>query len=217
MAIMDKKAELIRWMKEYNYIRTLAVEKAFQKVPRENFVLEGYEGGAYADTPLPILANQTISAPSMIAIMLEVADLKKGQKVLEIGAGSGYNAALISEIVGQENIVAIERIPELVGWASKNLKKSGYDVKVVQGDGTMGYEKDAPYDRIIVTAAAPKISKYWIEQLKPGGKIIAPVGSKHFHQELVVVTKDNDGKTKTENRGGCVFVPLIGAEGWPNG
>ena len=217
MVIMDKKAELIKWMKEYNYIKTLAVEKAFQKVPRENFVLEGYEGGAYADTPLPILANQTISAPSMIVIMLEVADLKKGQKVLEIGAGSGYNAALISEIVGQENVVAVERIPELVGWAHKNLNESGYKIKVVQGDGTLGYKKDASYDRIIVTAAAPKISKCWIEQLRPEGKIIAPVGSKHFHQDLVVVTKDKKGGIKTEIRGGCVFVPLIGEEGWPDG
>jgi len=214
---MERRNELVKWMKKYGYIRTPEVERAFESVPRENFVLKGYEGSAYADTPLPILANQTISAPSMIAIMLEEANMKKGQKVLEVGAGSGYNAALISEIVGQENIVAIERIPELVEWARKNLEKAGYKIRVVHGDGTLGYNNDAPYDRIIVTAAAPKITRYWIEQLKKVGKIVAPVGSKHFHQDLVVATKDDEGKTKTEVRGGCVFVPLIGGEGWPNG
>ncbi|MBN2517583.1 MAG: protein-L-isoaspartate(D-aspartate) O-methyltransferase [Candidatus Altiarchaeota archaeon] len=212
---MTGKAELIESMKKHHYIRTLPVEEAFQKVPREYFVLDEYKEGAYSDTPLPIPAGQTISAPSMIAIMLEVAELKKGQKVLEIGAGSGYNAALVGEIVGEENIVAIERIPELMEFATKNLDKAGYRIKVVGGDGTLGYKEAAPYDRIIVTAAAPKISQYWVEQLKTGGKVIAPIGSKSSHQELVVATKSPEGLVETKRHGGCVFVPLIGEEGWP--
>jgi protein-L-isoaspartate(D-aspartate) O-methyltransferase len=211
-----KKDALIEELVKACHIKSSAVKKAFASVSREDFLPDGQRMMAYADTPLPIPAGQTISAPSMIAIMLEVAELKPGMKVLEVGAGSGYNAALIAEIVGQENVVTVERLPELVAFAGVNLRKGGYGkVRVVKGDGTLGFKEGAPYDRIIVTAAAPKISKHWVGQLKAGGLIIAPVGGRGFYQELTVAKKGKDGSLTEREEGGCVFVPLIGEEGWP--
>lgn len=208
------KSRLVESLEGGGYIRTAAVKRAFLKVPREDFLPEDQKGAAYLDTPLHVMSGQTISAPSMIAIMLEEASLKKGMKVLEIGAGSGYNAALIAEIVGQESVITIERLPELFALASINLSKAGYKrVRVVKGDGSLGHKEGAPYDRIIVTAAAPKMSKHWAEQLKDGGVIVAPIGQRHFYQELIVAKKEG-GKLEEMGRGGCSFVPLLGEEGW---
>jgi len=203
---------LIDHLMKYRYIKSESVKRAFEKVDRKLFVPEYLEDRAYSDHPLPIGFNQTISAPSMIAIMLEALDLKRGDKVLEIGTGSGYNAALISEIVG-ENVFSIERIPELAEFAKNNLKKSGYKVKILIGDGTLGYEGESPYDKIIVTAAAPKIPETLIKQLKIGGKLCIPVGERYFC-DLIVAEKISDKKIKKKNYGGCAFVPLIGKEGW---
>ncbi len=206
---------LVEELVKYGYIKSGAVKRAFLKVKREEFLIDAHRMMAYIDEPLPILSGQTISAPSMIAIMLEVAQLKPGMKVLEIGAGSGYNAALLTELVGQGNVTTVERIDELVAFAGRNLKKNKYKVKVVKGDGSLGWAEGAPYDRIIVTAAAPKISKHWIEQLKTGGMVISPVGAVGFFQELVVAKKGKDGSVTETYHGGCAFVPLIGREGWP--
>ncbi|MCD6127185.1 protein-L-isoaspartate(D-aspartate) O-methyltransferase [bacterium] len=203
---------LIDYLVKYRYIKSESVKRAFEKVDRRLFVPESFKGRAYSDHPLPIGFNQTISAPSMIAIMLEALDLKRGDKVLEIGTGSGYNAALISEIVG-DNVFSIERIPELAEFARDNLRKAGYKVKVLIGDGTLGYEAEAPYDKIIVTAAAPKIPDPLIKQLKIGGKICIPVGERFFC-DLILGEKLSDGKLRKKNYGGCAFVPLIGKEGW---
>lgn len=210
-----KKDQLIEGLVKSGYIKSPPVKKAFESVSREDFLPNHQKSTAYADTPLGIPAGQTISAPSMIAIMLEAAQLSRGLKVLEIGAGSGYNAALIAEIVGGGNVVTMERLPDLVAFARINLEKSGYGkIRVIKGDGTLGYKKEAPYDRIMVTAAAPKISKHWVDQLKAGGLIIAPVGDRHFYQELVVAKKSKDGSLGEQRKGGCAFVPLIGEEGW---
>ncbi len=199
-----------------NHIKSVAVEKAFMNVDRGNFIPEDQKGMAYYDIPLSIPGGQTISAPSMVATMLEVAELKPGLKVLEIGAGSGWNAALLAEIIGQENVITIERLPELVAFAKINLEKNGYGkVKVIRGDGSLGYPEEAPYDRIISTAAAPRIPRSWIDQLKPGGLIVAPIGGRHFYQELIVTRKNSNGRMNQLRYGGCVFVPLIGAQGWP--
>lgn len=203
---------LIEYLTRYRYIKSESVKRAFEKVDRKLFVPESLKNGAYSDHPLPIGFSQTISAPSMIAIMLEALDLKRGDKVLEIGTGSGYNAALISEIVG-ENVFSIERIPELAEFAKNNLKKSGHKVEVFIGDGTLGYEGESPYDKIIVTAAAPKIPGPLIKQLKIGGKLCIPVGERFFC-DLIVAEKISDEKIKKKNYGGCAFVPLIGEEGW---
>jgi len=126
--------------------------------------------------------------------MLEVSELTKGVNVLEIGTGSGYNAALIAEICGDENVVTIERIPEVYSFGLTNLRRAGYKVKVVLGDGTKGHEEDSPYDRIIVTAAAPNILDSWKNQITEEGIIIAPVGAERHYQELLVLKKEKDGR-----------------------
>lgn len=209
------KDRLIKSLLDSGHIKGNAVKRAFLAVDRADFLPKEQRDKAYVDSPLAIPSGQTISAPSMIAIMLEEAQLSRGMKVLEIGAGSGYNAALIAEIVGQGNVVTVERLADLASFAEKNLKKNGYGkVKVVIGDGTLGYKKEAPYDRVIVTAGAPRVSHHWIEQLKTGGLIIAPVGGRHFYQDLVVAQKNKNGTISERKEGGCVFVPLIGEEGW---
>ena len=195
-------------------IRSEAVKRAFLRYPRYLFVEEKYRKYAHLDEPLPIPAGQTVSAPHMVAIMLELAELKPGMNVLEIGTGSGWNAALISELV-RTDVYTIERIPELVEFARRNLELAGAkNVHVIPGDGTLGFPPKAPYDRIIVTAGAPDIPKPLLEQLKPGGKLIIPVGSYHLWQDLLEVIKLEDGSIKVKNRGGVAFVPLIGEYGW---
>jgi len=183
----SKRTKLVAELKFRGYIVTKDVEQAFLKVPRELFITRDQLGYAYMDSPLPILSGQTISAPSMIAIMLESSEFREGIKVLEIGTGSGYNAALIAELVGQENVVTIERHRELAEWGKRNLLKAGYDkVKTVIGDGSQGYEAGMPYDRIFATAGAPKIPNSWIKQTKIGGRIIAPIGPGTFSQRLII-------------------------------
>ncbi|GAB6134700.1 protein-L-isoaspartate(D-aspartate) O-methyltransferase [Thermococcus prieurii] len=195
-------------------IRSEAVKRAFLKYPRYLFVEEKYRKYAHLDEPLPIPAGQTVSAPHMVAIMLELAELKPGMNVLEIGTGSGWNASLIAELV-KTDVYTVERIPELVEFARRNLERAGVkNVHVIPGDGTLGFPPKAPYDRIIVTAGAPDIPKPLIEQLKPGGKLIIPVGSYHLWQDLLEVIKLEDGSVKVKNHGGVAFVPLIGEHGW---
>ena len=195
-------------------IRSEAVKRAFLKYPRYLFVEEKYRKYAHLDEPLPIPAGQTISAPHMVAIMLELAELKPGMNVLEIGTGSGWNAALISELV-KTDVYTVERIPELVEFARRNLERAGAkNIHVIPGDGTLGFPPKAPYDRILVTAGAPDIPKPLVEQLKPGGKLIIPVGSYHLWQDLLEVIKLEDGSIKVKNHGGVAFVPLIGEHGW---
>jgi len=213
MNLEEKRSRLLDYYRRTGIVKSRTVEKAFLKVPREKFVLPEYRNLAYSDEPLPILASQTISAPHMCLIMIEVdvLDLAAGDKVLEVGAGSGYHAALLYEMV-QNKVFTIERIPELVEFAKKNLKNAGYTdkVEVILGDGTRGYEPEAPYDKIMVTAAASKIPKPLIEQLKPGGRMAIPVGGPVFSQRLVLVEKSKTGKVSQKNLMGVAFVPLIG-------
>lgn len=180
---------------------------AMGRVDRKRFVPENMREKAWENIPLPIGCGQTISQPLMVAVMTQELDVHKGDKVLEVGCGSGYQAAILEEIGGK--VYGIERVHELVELARKNLKKRG--VKVYEGDGTLGLEVEAPFDRIIVTAGAPHIPKALEEQLKLGGKIVIPIG--YGCQELLVGTKTEKG-LKIEKKGGCVFVPLIGADGW---
>lgn len=203
---------LVRW----GYLRKQDIIDAFKKVPRHEFIPENIRDYSYADQPLSIGHGQTISAPSMIAIMLESLDLKMGLKVLEVGTGSGYNAALIAEVVGKKGgVFSIERIDELAEFGRANLKRTGYSwVQVVVGDGTCGYEKEAPWDRILVTACAPELPKPLVEQMKIGGKLGAPVGQHYMFQTWVVAEKHDKGELKFDERGGCSFVPLVGKYGW---
>jgi len=191
-------------------IKDKKIIEAFLIVPREKFVSENLKESAYDDTPLPIGEGQTISQPYIVALMTELLQLKGGEKVLEIGTGSGYQAAILSEIGC--DVYSVERIPSLATRAGKILQQLGYIVKIKIGDGTLGWEEYAPYDGIIVTAAGPKTPQSLLTQLKEGGRIVMPVGDIYL-QELIRITKVK-GKFIKENFGGCQFVPLKGKEGW---
>ena len=191
-------------------IKDKKVIEAFLIVPREKFVSENLKEFAYDDTPLPIGEGQTISQPYIVALMTELLQLKGGEKVLEIGTGSGYQSAILSEIGC--DVYSVERIPSLATRAGKILQQLGYIVKIKIGDGTLGWEEYAPYDGIIVTAAGPKTPQSLLTQLKEGGRIVMPVGDMYL-QELIRITKVK-GKFIKENFGGCQFVPLKGKEGW---
>lgn len=185
---------------------------AMRRVPRHLFVPEREQKNAYADHPLPIGWGQTISAPHMVAIMCDLLDIQDGMKVLEIGAGSGYHAAVMAELAGNGHVYAVELIEDLALFARENIKKAGIsNVTVLVEDGSIGLPGFAPYDRISVACAAPDIPETLTEQLKPGGKLVIPVG-KHI-QELYLVTKING--LKKEVKGGVIFVPLVGKKGFP--
>jgi len=204
-----KKEDLLAGMRRQIDDRVI---RAMDRVPRECFVPEELRATAYEDRPLPIGCGQTISAPHMVAIMCDILDIREGMKVLEVGAGQGYHAAVMAELVGPEgHVYTIERIPELAEQARKNLQRVGAaNVTVILGDGSKGLATHAPYDRISVAASAPEIPPPLKEQLKPGGKLVIPVGS--MQQELVLVTRVNG--YHEERRMGVVFVPLIGEHGF---
>jgi protein-L-isoaspartate(D-aspartate) O-methyltransferase len=186
---------------------------AFGEVPREAFVAEDQAHLAYGDHPLPIESGQTISQPYIVALMIAAAGILPGDRVLEIGAGSGYAAAVISRIAG--DVIAIERQPVLVEAASERLKRLGYDnVAVVEGDGTRGFADKAPFDAILAAASGSHVPGPLIDQLAPGGRLVMPVGEPGTVQELVRVTRSEDGGLERENLGAVRFVPLIGQEGW---
>ena len=209
----DEKIRLIERLKRYGYIRSKEVENAMLSVRREDFVPPSVRRYAYSDTPLEIGFGQTISAPHMVAMMCEELELKKGLKILEIGAGSGYHAAVISKIIGEEGkVYSIERIAELAEFARKNLEKAGIkNVEVIEGDGSLGLPEHAPYDRILVTCSAPDIPEPLIEQLKEGGIILIPVG--RTFSVLIKGVKRREGLEKKEICE-CAFVPLIGKYGF---
>ena len=190
--------------------------EAFRAVPREAFISEEYADLAYGDHPLPIEAGQTISQPYIVALMIKAAEIKPGDKVLEVGAGSGYAAAVISRIAGK--VVAIERQRELVKIAQQRIARLGYDnVKIDEGDGTRGCPEEAPFDAILAAASGSHLPPQWVEQLAEGGRIVMPVGDPGWIQKLVKVTKGPGGNLITEDLGGVRFVPLIGEEGWSDG
>ncbi len=212
--LKDERKNLVEKLKREGRITTRKVEKAFLKIPRENFIPPHLKSKAYLDTPLEIGEGQTISAPHMVAIMAEAVDLKKDQKILEIGAGSGYHAAIISEIVGKKgHVYSIERFEGLAEKAKKNLKKTGMEnVTIEIGDGSQGLSKYAPYNRVYVTCASPGVPDPLIDQLKKPGKLLIPVGSRLC--ELKLLEKNKEGNIKSMNLGGCAFVPLVGKHGF---
>ncbi|MCD6210649.1 protein-L-isoaspartate O-methyltransferase [Methanosarcinales archaeon] len=188
------------------------VLEAMNRVKRHLFVPPELRDQAYGDYPLPIGGGQTISAPHMVAMMCEYLKLEKGDKVLEIGAGSGYHAAVIAELIGTEGrVYTVERLPLLVDFSTRNLRDAGYkNVVVVSGDGTLGLPEHAPFDKICVTCAAPSVPPPLLEQLKIGGKMVIPIG--RYIQELYLVEKKNgiEKQSKCE----VAFVPLIGRFGF---
>ncbi|MEM2916476.1 MAG: protein-L-isoaspartate(D-aspartate) O-methyltransferase [Candidatus Woesearchaeota archaeon] len=208
-----EKMQLVEKWESGAAVRDKRVLDAFKKIRRELFVLDEYKDQSYVDEPLPILAGQTISQPTTVVLMLDALEVRPGQKVLEIGAGSGYNAALLSVLVGKNGkVITTEIVPELVEFAKNNLKKAGIsNVKVIHSDGSIGYAREAPYDRIVCTAAAPRIPKALKDQLKEGGILLIPVGS--MYAQRMIKARKVRGKLETEDLGDYVFVPLIGKFG----
>ena len=185
---------------------------AMREVPREAFVERGLEAEAFRDAPLPIAQGQTISQPFIVALMAEAARIAPGDRVLEVGAGSGYAAAVLGCLAAR--VVAIERHPALVQAARERLARLGMaHVEIVEGDGTLGWPGAAPFDAIVVSAGAPRVPEALKEQLAPGGRLVIPVGSEGVHQDLRRLTRRGDG-FEEESLGGVRFVPLIGAQGW---
>ncbi len=187
------------------------VLEAMRRVPREAFVPQDQYYAAYEDRPLSIGFGQTISQPYIVALMVQALELKGGDKVLELGAGSGYEAAILAELARE--VVTVERISELVEGAKRALEKLGYsNVKVHLASRELGWSDEAPYGAIIVSAGAPTIPQILLNQLSFGGRLVIPVGSR-WQQDLLKVTKRRKGN-KVENLGGCYFVPLIGEGAW---
>src|SRR3989344_4727832 len=213
---MDKKLKgLISYWQKSGIIRDRKVLEAFREVRRELFVPSNLAEDAYSDVALPIGYGQTISQPSTVAAMTQALALKAGMRVLEIGTGSGYQAALLACIVGSRGrIFTTEIIPELVSLARKNLARAKIrNVHILQVDGSEGYPREAPFDRIIFTAATPKVPLHLLPQLKDGGILLAPVGS-IFGQHMIRVRKLAGGKREEENLGEYIFVPLRGKWGF---
>jgi protein-L-isoaspartate(D-aspartate) O-methyltransferase len=191
-------------------VRSDKVIAAMLEVPRHLFVDEGMQSQAYSDNALPLLRGQTISQPHMVALMTEMLNIEKQHRILEIGTGSGYQAAVLAVLC--DNVYSIERIPELSELAAVNLKRAGYKVNLKVGDGTLGWPEEAPFDRIIVTAGAPEMPPSLFDQLSEGGYMVAPVGSRSV-QTLRLLHKVN-GEAVVKSSYDCVFVPLVGKEGW---
>lgn len=209
--LAQMRANMVEYQLRRRGIKDERVLKAFLKVPRHKFVRSQDIWHAYEDYPLSIGYGQTISQPYMVAIMTELLELKGEERVLEIGTGSGYQAAILAELA--KEVFSIERIPELAHKAEKILQELGYtNFKVIVGDGSKGLPEHAPYDAIIVTAAAPRPPQSLLEQLKDKGRLVIPVGSRKL-QDLLRITRFGN-EFKMENFGPCLFVPLIGEAGW---
>ena len=189
------------------------VLEAMNRVKRHLFVPPELRDQAYGDYPLPIGGGQTISAPHMVAMMCDYLKLERGDKVLEIGAGSGYHAAVIAELIGAEGrVYTVERLALLVDFSTRNLREAGYkNVVVVSGDGTLGLPEYAPFNKICVTCAAPAVPPPLLEQLETGGRMVIPIG--RYIQELYLVEKKKNGIVK-QSKCEVVFVPLIGRFGF---
>jgi len=194
-------------------IRDELVLDAMRKVPREQFVPEIERDLAYTDGPLPIGAGQTISQPYIVGLMTEALQLEGGERVLEIGTGSGYAAAILAEIAAE--VFTVERIKELADRAADALSDQGYvNAHVRHGDGTLGWAERAPYDAIVVTAGGPKVPESLKQQLAVGGRLVMPVGKNPLYQSLVKVIRSSDDRFDTTDLGAVRFVALVGKEGW---
>lgn len=189
--------------------------KSFRAVKREHFILDEYKEHAYDDIPLPILREKTISQPTTVMLMTSALELEEGDKVFEVGSGSGYQGAIIASVVGKKGkVISAEIVPELVSFAKQNLIKARINnVQVIEEDGSKGFEKEAPFDKIIITAACKEFPKELLDQLKPEGVIVGPVGNAD-EQELVRGRKDKRGKLELDFLGQFLFSPMYGKYGF---
>lgn len=202
---MDKET-LIERLRSSGYLQSEKVIQAMQDIPREQFVPEAQRRRAYADVPLSIGHGQTISAPHMVAMMTEELHLEPHHIVLEVGAGAGYHAAVVSRVARKGHVYSIERVPELAEQARRNFKELGIDnVTVVIGDGSRGLLEHAPYDRIYATCAAPRIPPALTQQLTQGGKLLLPLGQRMCR----LVRIEKNGELRQTDLGGCAFVPMV--------
>jgi protein-L-isoaspartate(D-aspartate) O-methyltransferase len=205
---------MVERLRDHYGIRDPRTLEALSDVPRHLFVPEALQGRAYGDHALPIDANQTISQPYIVARMTELLEVDKTSRVLEIGAGSGYQTAVLARVAGQ--VYAIERIGDLARQAQARIRSLGiYNATVKCFDGTMGWSAHAPYDGILVAAGGPEVPAPLLAQLKVGGRLVIPVGSSRDAQRLVRVIRTDEGY-QHEEHGACAFVPLIGRYGWSN-
>jgi len=208
-----KKQNLINIMKANGFLKDWAVERAIRVTPRHLFVTSDFIEHAYEDRPLPTKSMQTISQPSVVAKMTQLLNVKNNSKVLEIGCGSGWQSAILSRLV-DARIYSIERVSEIVEFARKNHHKAGIkNVEIIQGDGTLGLPEQAPFDRIIVTAACKKIPEPLLDQLNEDGILVAPVGDYHC-QDMVVMQKTGQHTKEIRREPGFIFAPLIGKFGF---
>lgn len=209
---MSTKESLIQEIINSGYLKSPHIIEAFLAIDRKNFVLSEYQDEAYSNIPLPIGFGQTISQPLTVAFMLELLQPLAGEKILDIGAGSGWTSALLAYMVSQKSkkgkVIAIERIPELKEYGEKNVARYNFikkgRVKFICADGSQGYKKEAPFDKILCSAAVEEIPQEWLRQLKIGGRIVTP-----FHSELQLWIKKSKDKFNRERFSGFSFVPLI--------
>jgi protein-L-isoaspartate(D-aspartate) O-methyltransferase len=206
------RGAMVTRLHEHYKIQDKRVLDVMNRLPRHRFVPEAIKHQAYKDNALPIASNQTISQPFIVARMTELLELTPTSRVLEIGAGSGYQTAVLASIAGK--IFAIERIPNLAAQAQERLQKLGFhNVTLRCADGTNGWEVYAPFDGILVAAGSPELPQPLLEQLKIGGRLVIPIGQDQKTQNLIRVTRTPNG-FQTEDFGACSFVPLIGEHGW---
>ena len=205
----EQRERMAESLAEAGRIERPETVEALKSVPRHEFVPEPRRDSAYADRPLPIGNDQTVSAPHMVGIMCDLLGLSPGDEVLEIGTGCGYHAAVTAEIVGDGNVYSVEYYDELAGEAERRLDRLGYDVHVRVGDGHEGWPGHAPFDAAYLTCAAPELPDRVVDQLREGGVVVAPVG--RGHQTLVRATKTGDG-LRREDHGAVRFVPMQGGE-----
>jgi len=209
----EERHRMVEHQIEARGIHNPRVLAAMREIPRHLFIPPPFDQSAYDDNPLPIGNGQTISQPYIVALMTELLRPGPSDNVLEIGAGSGYQAAILSRLV--HRLTTMERIPEIANLARNNIKSLGIqNVEVIKGDGTQGYPQNAPYNGIMVTAATPEIPRALTDQLADGGRLLAPVGGRDV-QELVTLEKQGD-RMIPQYHGGVRFVPLIGKHGWEN-
>ncbi len=209
MSLLEDNERLVEHLISAGILKTPRIIEAFKKTPRHLFVRKDYLSHAYDDVPLPTYNGQTISQPYTVAIMTERLAPKPGNKILEIGSGSGYQAALLARCVGSKGkVITVELEAKLVEFSKKNLEKAKVrNVEVIRWDGKRGYEKEAPYDRCIITAACPEIPTPIFNQIKVGGKIVAPVNDS-WGQKMLLLEKVSDKEFRTKDLGSFIFVPL---------
>lgn len=211
-----RRQDMVRTQLRARGIRDPRVLEAMGEIPRQLFVDQSCREHAYRDCPLQIGFGQTISQPYIVALMCEALSPGKTEKVLDVGTGSGYGAAVLAALAGQ--VITVERVPELAEAAARNLELAQVaNVQVHVSDGSIGYAAEAPYDAIAVAAGAPEIPSTLKQQLNPGGRLVIPVGPEPGMQDLLLILRNADETFSVENLGSVAFVPLVGADAWPEG